>query len=806
MKIVFKSLAISGALLLAKGACANVPTGAENVKFLLPAATGWDPPELRTLTNEQPSEVEAQLKRYRDIGGKGDPAALLTLAVLNERGLGLTRNLPEAARLCREAAKAGFAPAQHQLGLYLSEGIGAGKALGEALQWFEKAAAQGYAPAEYLMGYCHLSGEGVETNFAKANEWFRKAADHDFPAALHNLAVSYARGRAVTTNLAEALRLFRRAADLGSHTSSAAVAALLFDEDTPESLKEAHRLARLAAEHGDTVGQRLLANMLSHGRGVTRDREGAARWLQRAAGRGDWDADAELGLMYIEGVGVGTNFATARYWLEPAAEAGNAKAQSHLGTLYLDGKGVPTNHARALELFRKSSAQGEKLGWYYLGWTHAQGLGVPKDPVQAYGYYRRSAELGWATGERMTGVCLLMGMGVKTNIAEGVQWLIKAVAHGESDSIKLLSEGAPVFLREPATQQAAINAFQTAARSGSAEAALFLGRQHVHGRLLPRNRAQALEWLTFAATNGAPAAAVVCCFVLFDSTLGPPEPNVAWKWAEYAAGLDDMQGIPLLASRYLAGLPSERNVEAGTNWLWRGVQLNQAPSMTFLARLLAEGTLIPQDRIASSALLKRAAELGHAPALATLAAQAFATPPAISMADGLRYMEMAAQREWAPSLAILSSLYQQGKYVPTDPVRAKEYLVRAAAMNHAAAQCNLGIAFLHGQYGETNASKAAELLKASAQQGYVPGQSAFGYLLSRGEGVQPDPVEAWKWCELAAAGGDKSAGTIMGILHQTMTPEQIAEAQRRARTFQRADSQQPAYMSVPRPLTGAQKL
>jgi TPR repeat protein len=296
----------------------------------------------------------------------------------------------------------------------------------------------------------------------------------------------------------------------------------------------------------------------------------------------------------------------------------------------------------------------------------------------------------------------------------------------------------------------------------------------------------------------------VIFFALSDHAFGPPEPNEAWKWAEHSARLDDMQGIPLVASRYLSGLPSERNVELGTNWLWRGVQKNQAPSMTFLADLLNEGTLIPQDRVAALALWKRSAQLGHAPAQANLAGQAFRTPPLISVAEGLRYLEMAAQQLWPPALAILSTFYNEGRYVTPDPVRARDYLIRAANANHAGAQCNLGGALFGGQYGETNASKAAELFKASAQQGYAPGQSAYGYVLSRGDGVPRDPVEAWKWCELAAAAGEKTAGTIMGILLQTLTPDQIEEARRRARTFQPLDMQQRAYLSVPRPARAAE--
>ena len=50
-------------------------------------------------------------------------------------------------------------------------------------------------------------------------------------------------------------------------------------------------------------------------------------------------------------------------------------------------------------------------------------------------------------------------------------------------------------------------------------------------------------------------------------------------------------------------------------------------------------------------------------------------------------------------------------------------------------------------------------------------------------GVAKDPVEAYKWVSLAARQGDEKAKKTMTTLENKMTPEQIAEGQKRAREF-----------------------
>ena len=68
----------------------------------------------------------------------------------------------------------------------------------------------------------------------------------------------------------------------------------------------------------------------------------------------------------------------------------------------------------------------------------------------------------------------------------------------------------------------------------------------------------------------------------------------------------------------------------------------------------------------------------------------------------------------------------------------------------------------------------------AAAQGDAIAQYNLGLMHARGQGIRKNYVEAHKWWSLAEASGDRSAGKNRRAVEKLMTPEQIAEAQRRA--------------------------
>jgi len=81
-----------------------------------------------------------------------------------------------------------------------------------------------------------------------------------------------------------------------------------------------------------------------------------------------------------------------------------------------------------------------------------------------------------------------------------------------------------------------------------------------------------------------------------------------------------------------------------------------------------------------------------------------------------------------------------------------------------------------------NADVAA--LRRRAEQGDAQAQYDLGYAYDKGQGVPQDYVEAYKWRKLAVARASadklKQYAESRDELAQRMTPQQLAEAQKRA--------------------------
>jgi TPR repeat protein len=77
-------------------------------------------------------------------------------------------------------------------------------------------------------------------------------------------------------------------------------------------------------------------------------------------------------------------------------------------------------------------------------------------------------------------------------------------------------------------------------------------------------------------------------------------------------------------------------------------------------------------------------------------------------------------------------------------------------------------------------AQAVAWYEKAAEQGDAIAQYNLGLMYVRGQGIRKNYVEAHKWWSLAEAKGDRSAGKNRQVVEKLMTPEQLAEAQRRA--------------------------
>jgi hypothetical protein len=81
---------------------------------------------------------------------------------------------------------------------------------------------------------------------------------------------------------------------------------------------------------------------------------------------------------------------------------------------------------------------------------------------------------------------------------------------------------------------------------------------------------------------------------------------------------------------------------------------------------------------------------------------------------------------------------------------------------------------------ERDPAQAASWWRRGAERGDADGQAMLGAAFHLGSGVTRDPVEAFFWLLRARAGGSPLAGQFFQAVRTALTPEQIADAERRA--------------------------
>ena len=139
-------------------------------------------------------------------------------------------------------------------------------------------------------------------------------------------------------------------------------------------------------------------------------------------------------------------------------------------------------------------------------------------------------------------------------------------------------------------------------------------------------------------------------------------------------------------------------------------------------------------------------------------------------------------------------MYDEGKGVPQDRAEAARWYQLAADQGFTEAQYNLGVTYDEGEGVLQDEAEAARRYRRAAEQGHGSAQFNLGLMYSSGKGVPQDDVEAHMWLNLATA--QASAEERDEYVKERddvaarMTPEQIAEAQRRAREWKQTSQPQ----------------
>ncbi len=306
-------------------------------------------------------------------------------------------------------ANAGDANSQYLVAFAYQNGVGIPKDLAEAAKWYRKAAEGGNPRSMANLGVMYENGHGgLPRDDVQAVNWLRKASEAGDAYGMGMLGTMYEAGRGgLAKDDAQAVSCYRKAAEAGDASGmirfgvgyTTGLGGLARDD------VQAVIWLRKAAEAGDAHGMGMLGTMYEAGRGgLAKDEAQAASWYRKAAEAGDAIGMAFLGDMYVAGRGgLARDDAQAASWFRKAAEAGNGHGMANLGNMYALGRGgLPKDDVHALSWYRKAAGAGDASGMRQLGILYLTGRGgLTQDKVQAVSWLNKAAQLHDANAQRV---------------------------------------------------------------------------------------------------------------------------------------------------------------------------------------------------------------------------------------------------------------------------------------------------------------------------------------------------------------------------------------------------------------------
>jgi localization factor PodJL len=181
--------------------------------------------------------------------------------------------------------------------------------------------------------------------------------------------------------------------------------------------------------------------------------------------------------------------------------------------------------------------------------------------------------------------------------------------------------------------------------------------------------------------------------------------------------------------------------------------------------------------------LREMADAGNAPAQLELASRLLEGRGVTrDTALGVRWLEKSAQ-SYAPAQYRLGALYEKGLGVDRSLKDAAQWYGRAATAGHVRAMHNLGVLLADGVDGRPDYAAAAASFRRAAEHGLRDSQYNLAVLLMRGVGVEANPVEAYKFFDLAGAQGDSDALARRDEVASRMLPKQLGDARKAVESF-----------------------
>ena len=229
----------------------------------------------------------------------------------------------------------------------------------------------------------------------------------------------------------------------------------------------------------------------------------------------------------------------------------------------------------------------------------------------------------------------------------------------------------------------------------------------------------------------------------------------ALELAKPRAKLGDPAAQTLVAEIHARGLGLPKDMKEAAFWYKAAAESGDTAAQLKYALLLLEGRFVEQDPERARELMRQAAEAGNSSAQFNYGQLLITDQPGdTGIKKALPYMTMAAENGIADAQFALSQIYAYGAGEQVaDPIKARQWLVRAARSGFDTAQLDLAVWLIDGIGGDTDYESGFSWMRRAANSGNIMAQNRLSHLYVNAIGTRPDPIEAAKWYILSRRAG-----------------------------------------------------
>lgn len=309
----------------------------------------------------QPKNRDLGVEYLKQAAEAGYMPAQYTLASLYLEGQSVLDDRQQAMDYLIQAANNGWVDAQLKLAQTLMQ-FSLPQYDKAAFHWALKAGKQQHAEALFMLANCYYDGIGTEIDYQQAFKIFQRLAERDHFLAQYKVGQMLLEGQGSDKDVTAAKKWLTQAAM--HHVNEAKEALKLYFNETDESLAQSSTELELT------------------------------EWLQSESGSAPMVFQKGMNYLYAK-QGVEQNIQAGMNLLHDAAEKAYLPAQRELAIIYENGLfGYQNAESIAYDWYTNAAKSGDDYSLYRLANMSYNGKGVLQNPVQAYAYANMAANKG----------------------------------------------------------------------------------------------------------------------------------------------------------------------------------------------------------------------------------------------------------------------------------------------------------------------------------------------------------------------------------------------------------------------------